>query len=150
MRRKLILLAVLVVLMTMAAASAHAGVTIYSGEPVERDVKVEVDGWDIEFAPGEGPVITEGRIFLPIRAISELLGNDVKWHPENHLVVINRGEIIFQIGEREFTVNGKRRMADVAPFVENGRTKIPLRYAAEALGIDVEWDGETRTASMKR
>ena len=36
---------------------------------------------------------------------------------------------------------------DALPFIdENGRTLVPLRAIAEALGLQVEWDGETRTA----
>lgn len=39
---------------------------------------------------------------------------------------------------------------DVAPFIENDRTMIPLRYVAEALSCDVKWDNKTRTASFTK
>lgn len=39
---------------------------------------------------------------------------------------------------------------DVAPFIENDRTMMPLRYVAEALSCDVKWDNKTRTASFTK
>jgi hypothetical protein len=38
---------------------------------------------------------------------------------------------------------------DAKPFVdENGRTMVPLRPVAEAMGIDVKWDRRTKTATF--
>ena len=40
---------------------------------------------------------------------------------------------------------------DAQPFIdENGRTLVPLRPIANALGIEVEWDGEARVATFYR
>ncbi|MCD8390363.1 MAG: copper amine oxidase N-terminal domain-containing protein [Firmicutes bacterium] len=36
---------------------------------------------------------------------------------------------------------------DVNPIIEDGRTLVPLRAIFEALGAQVEWDGETQTAT---
>jgi len=35
--------------------------------------------------------------------------------------------------------------ADSQPFISDGRTFLPVRAIAETLGVDVNWDGETRT-----
>lgn len=40
------------------------------------------------------------------------------------------------------------KQMDVAPYISNGRTMMPLRYAAYALGIDVQWDDTTKTATF--
>jgi hypothetical protein len=37
-------------------------------------------------------------------------------------------------------VNGQEIKPDVAPQIINGRTMIPIRWVAEALGADVQWD----------
>ena len=34
---------------------------------------------------------------------------------------------------------------DVAPFIENGNVYIPLRFAVEGLGAQVDWDGANKT-----
>jgi|GEM_PF-2759779 len=48
------------------------------------------------------------------------------------------------------TVNGSAvRWTDAAPFIDsNNRTMVPLRAVADALGLTVNWDGNTRTASF--
>lgn len=39
---------------------------------------------------------------------------------------------------------------DVAPFIDNGRTMIPLRGLLEAMGAEISWDGETQTIVVKQ
>ncbi|MFR2892372.1 stalk domain-containing protein, partial [Peptoniphilus grossensis] len=38
---------------------------------------------------------------------------------------------------------------DIAPYIKDGRTMLPIRYVAEALGFDVEWIKSTRTVLLK-
>jgi len=46
-------------------------------------------------------------------------------------------------------VNGKLvSFPDGKPFIENGRTLVPVRFIAEALGYEVDWIQETRTVSI--
>ena len=43
-------------------------------------------------------------------------------------------------------VNGNEiTFTDVAPYIEEGRTLVPMRTIFETLGAVVEWDGETKT-----
>ncbi|MEW6447172.1 MAG: copper amine oxidase N-terminal domain-containing protein [Bacillota bacterium] len=40
---------------------------------------------------------------------------------------------------------------DAAPFIENGRTYVPVRYLALALGVaekDIGWDAKTQTVTL--
>lgn len=37
---------------------------------------------------------------------------------------------------------------DVAPFIHNNRTMLPIRYVAESLGLDVQWMEKTRTVIL--
>ena len=52
------------------------------------------------------------------------------------------------IGSVTYTHNGIMQTAEVAPFIRDGRTMVPLRIVAEALGADVAWDGPTRTVTI--
>jgi N-acetylmuramoyl-L-alanine amidase len=54
----------------------------------------------------------------------------------------------------EATVNlmieGETVTPDAPPMIQNGRTLVPIRVIAEALGAAVEWDEKTRTATISR
>lgn len=58
-------------------------------------------------------------------------------------VVIGSTKLIKNINGVEADVN-----MDVAPFIKDGRTMLPLRYIAEALGFKVDWDRATRTVTL--
>jgi hypothetical protein len=49
-------------------------------------------------------------------------------------------------------VNGKEiSFPDAVPFIdENGRTQVPVRFIAEAMGGQVKWDPNTRTVHIER
>lgn len=47
-------------------------------------------------------------------------------------------------------VNGTLLQPDVPPFIEQGRTQVPLRAVFQALGAEVEWDGATHTVTATR
>ena len=36
----------------------------------------------------------------------------------------------------------------IEPFISNNRTMLPLRYVALSLGLDVDWNNSTRTATF--
>ncbi len=60
--------------------------------------------------------------------------------------------ITIQIGNPEMTVNGIKQEIDpgmgTVPVISNERTLLPVRAIVEALGGTVEWDENTRTASL--
>lgn len=47
-------------------------------------------------------------------------------------------------------LDGEKMTFDVNPFIENDRTLVPFRAIFEAVGAEVEWDGETRTVIAAR
>ncbi|EFM25694.1 copper amine oxidase domain protein [Peptoniphilus duerdenii ATCC BAA-1640] len=63
--------------------------------------------------------------------------------PVKSTVVIGSTKLIKNINGVEADVN-----MDVAPFIKDGRTMLPLRYIAEALGFKVDWDRATRTVTL--
>lgn len=55
---------------------------------------------------------------------------------------------VFTIGQTQYTVNGQAKTAASAPYVKNGRTMLPVRALAESLGLHVQWNGQTKTATF--
>ncbi|WP_338823897.1 hypothetical protein MHOCP_20610 [Moorella humiferrea] len=58
---------------------------------------------------------------------------------------------IFTLGQKSYSSNGQVQEMDVAPLLENGRTYVPLRYLALALGVPeagIGWDPASQTVTL--
>lgn len=88
------------------------------------------------------PFIEGDRTYLPLRFIGEAFGADVNWNPDNQEITLNLNDnvVIMNIGKQTYTVNGEEKTMDVAPFIKEDRTFVPVRYIGEALSKDVYWD----------
>ncbi len=58
-------------------------------------------------------------------------------------------EIKMVIDNPSVMVNGEETVIDVPPTILDGRTMVPIRFVAENLGAEVEWDGATRTVTIR-
>jgi len=101
------------------------------------------------------PVIKNNRTLLPIRAVVEAMGGVVEWSDKDKRVGIEYRDknITLWIGKNIALVNGKGVIIDpqnlnVVPEIINGRTMLPLRFVAESLGCQVEWDDKTKTITI--
>lgn len=62
-------------------------------------------------------------------------------------------QVSFTIGQAAYTVDGQLQTMDVAPFIENDRTFVPVRYLALALGVPndgIAWDGAAQTVTLTK
>jgi hypothetical protein len=60
---------------------------------------------------------------------------------------------VFRIGETKFTLNGVEQTMDVAPYIKNDRTYIPVRFAAQALGVsesNILWNAADQTVLLMK
>ena len=62
--------------------------------------------------------------------------------------------VVFQVGLNEYFVNNQTPgvKMDVAPFVENGRTFVPVRFLSNALGVqnqNIFWFGDTGQVKLQ-
>lgn len=69
------------------------------------------------------------------------------------LVVLSAAMIFFPFkpcdaaSDIKVLLNGTSLSFDVPPIIENSRTLVPFRKICEALGAEVEWDGQTKTVA---
>lgn len=111
------------------------------------DIKLIVDNKDITNL--SGPIIVNSRTLVPIRFISEAIGAKVIWDGDNRTVLVEKENksVFLKIDSRIINYNQGElyQFSDVAPFIINSRTYVPLRLISNALEIGIEWDNETRT-----
>jgi len=111
-------------------------------------VGVIIDGQRVSF--DVPPQMIDGRVMLPFRTISESLGVTVNWNQSEQTITAMKDDIVVKlpIGSVSPTVNGQIVTVDVPALVVEGRTLVPLRFFAEAFGVAVDWDAETRTVHI--
>ena len=52
------------------------------------------------------------------------------------------------IGQEEVSIDGEFFILEAAPFIEAGRTLVPVRFISEALGAEVGWDPDTQQVTV--
>jgi len=113
-----------------------------------EEIKLVIDQNQVDITPA--PILESGRTLVPVRFISEKLGATVNWNPENNTVHIIKGErsVLLRIDNRlvDFYEGAANySLLDVSPKIIGGRTFVPLRLVSNALGVQVNWDGNSRT-----
>ncbi|MBQ7264929.1 MAG: alpha/beta fold hydrolase [Firmicutes bacterium] len=95
-------------------------------------------------------VIEGGRTLVPVRGVFEQLGFSVDWDADAGKAELSDSTRTITIikGGNTFTVNNETVTPDVPQQIINDRFYIPLRAISEAIGADVAWDAETKTAKI--
>lgn len=126
-----------------------AGAMLFSSAVFAADVNVNLNGEAVEFS-NQQPVIVDGRTLIPLRGVFEEVGYVVEWEPETKTATLDNGAniVVVTAGEADFIANGEVKTADVPAQIINGSMMLPLRAIGEGVGGEVEWDAETKTATI--
>ena len=142
MKKKILILWLALLILFNTNALAMAG-----------EVSVIVQGKSLVTDPAA--YIYNGRIMIPLRAVSEHLGGQVAWEALTKTVNIwtdgGLSQIVLTIGKPEAIIakaNMDRQVIlDVPAQIYDGRTFVPLRFVADALGQkNIVWEEKTKTA----
>ena len=92
------------------------------------------------------PYIDSGRTLVPVRYLADALGATTTWDGNTQEVTVSTTiyNIGMTIGSTTLTVDGQAQTMDVAPVINNGRTYLPARDVANALGFSVDWDAANK------
>ena len=124
-------------------------------EAMKNRVLVLVNGNYLHAVAGTGaePFIENGRTLIPLRALADAFGFEVGWEPNEQKITLNKDSlsIMMHIGKPEMLVNGiTETLEDTVPMIKNNLTFLPVRQLAEILGVQVDWDSESRTAAFSQ
>ena len=108
---------------------------------------------EIETQLDAAPVIRNNRTMLPARFVAESFGAAVSWDGATSTAKFTAKDgtvISIRIGATQATVGGKTVALDTPAYIDpaSGRTYLPVRFLAEALGAFVVWNGEISTAYL--
>jgi uncharacterized repeat protein (TIGR02543 family) len=95
------------------------------------------------------PYIEKGRTMAGLRDVANLLGienRNVVWNGNDKTITItmNNRTVQLAVNQNYVIVNGEKIPLDVAPAVRNGRTVLPVAQIARILGIEIQFDINTK------
>jgi len=150
MKKNLTRILCLVLAMTTLMVTGASAASI----PDKTGPDVRVNGELVDFPDGKPYVDENSRTMIPVRFVTEALGADVSWDGPNQTAVIEKDgtTVKIKIGSPELAVitNGKTSTVkmDTAAVVKDGRTYVPIRFVAEALGAKVDYSGTHYTVGI--
>jgi hypothetical protein len=103
---------------------------LYNGRFVEFDVQPRVD---------------EGIPMTPFRHLIEKADGMVEWLKSGKEVNASADgqKIWFKVGDANAKVNGQSFKLEMAPYIDRGRTIIPLSFMRDALKVEIDFDPST-------
>ncbi|WP_274363586.1 stalk domain-containing protein [Paenibacillus thermotolerans] len=111
----------------------------FNGALVEFDTKLEMKNY---------------RTMVPVSAVGKAFGYDVVY--EKGFITMTKGDTMLELipGKAEITSktgDGEPVVTtiDVAPYIKDDRTYVPIRFFSEQFGLDVEWDAATQTVILR-
>lgn len=120
----------------------------------QNSIAVLLDGQALSF--DVEPQIINSRTMVPMRAIFTVLGANVEWVEEHRLIIASKNtsiitmmidQPIMHIGNLETEEQSVIEL-DSPPVIVDSRTLVPVRTISDALGVEVDWDQETRTVIL--
>lgn len=115
---------------------------------VPTPVRIALNDVPVQF--DSAPQVRNGATLAAFRQVYEQAGGRVKWNAARREVRATGGgaTIVVHIGSREVLVNGHKQMLDAPAFIEDGRTFLPIRFVADALGLATHYDAPTGSITL--
>ena len=114
------------------------------GQAAERTVTATVNGEAMD------AILAEGCTYVPLRPFISALDESgtLTWEGATRSAVGSFGGhyLTAEIGTERLCIDGNRLKSPKSIFIREGASYIPLRLAAEALGLSVHWDSEAQCA----
>lgn len=122
--------------------------------PQNNAVKVVLNDEIITF--DVQPKLVNGRTMIPVRALTEELRYQVEYDAAKKSVYLTRNDIRIEllIGQLTMTIeqDGSEKVEksiDIAPYIQEGRTYVPIRFLSEEFGLDVQWNQNNKTVILR-
>lgn len=97
-------------------------------------------------------VEVNGYTYVPFRNLFEALNVTIGWNASTKTITgqADSNTLELQIGSLTALVDGKSVILDAAPFVRNGTSYVPLRFASQSLGLLVQWYPAERAIRLSK
>ncbi len=120
------------------------GLASYNPAYAETKIRALLNGKEIIF--DQAPVIENGTTLVPVRAILEALGLELQYDAKTKAILAKNSEIeiAMQINNKNAYIDRVQVQMEVPAKIINSRTMVPIRFLAEAMELEVSWDGKSK------
>jgi len=122
-------------MLCVSSVSAAGPVMEFNGEAIGKD------------AP---PIIAQVNALVPMRAIFEKSGMEVKWNQATQTATVQSttNSVEVTIGATDGKVNSQAVKLDTAPSIQNNRTMVPISLVKQVLGCKTYINSDNNTVSV--
>ncbi|MGM0885157.1 MAG: copper amine oxidase N-terminal domain-containing protein [Bacillota bacterium] len=135
----------------LIAACAVIGVMCFSTSVLAaEDINIMVKNKELQ--TDSTPVIVQGRVLVPLRAVSESLSASVEWNQQQKTAIVTKWskKASLTVGKKtawfENSAAGELNdevSLDVTVRIINSRVYVPLRFISQQLGYKVDYKNNT-------
>lgn len=108
---------------------------------------VRVDRHDFRAVWPE-PTVVNGHLMWGVGPLFHEVGGKVSMSGREVRVVRGSDTMVFRVGDRRWSFNGRRRDFSVAPMIQDGYVRVPVREIVSAVGGKLTWDRATGVADI--
>ena len=141
--------------LVLAATTLMATTALASNTGAAASPALRVNGAVVDYPDARPYVDENNRTMTPVRFVTEQLGAEVAWNAATRTASIRKDgtTVDITIGSPDLqvtTADGKTEniTMDTAAVLQDGRTYVPIRYVAEALGAYVDYSDAFQTAGI--
>ncbi|MGG4035634.1 stalk domain-containing protein [Paenibacillus cisolokensis] len=117
-----------------------------SAAPVKTPVVLQINDYYVLYTFPKAPYVDQNnRLMIPLRAISELLGSNVKYEAKHKRATIEMDgkKLVVYVGSKQIEINGAIQMMDTVPTIHESAMFVPLRALIDSFELPVKWDKST-------
>ncbi|MEE0434968.1 MAG: stalk domain-containing protein [Peptococcaceae bacterium] len=141
---------------TLGAFLATSAGTLTPAEAADS-ANIIIDGTVYQCDSSCAPQNINGRVYVPLRVVSEGLGHQVEWDNDTRTVFIgskptNIDNTTSVHSSLQIYINGQQLDVDLStgvPYITpTGYTMVPVRIVAENLGASVNWNSSSNSVTI--
>ncbi len=119
--------------------------TLAAGERVKLPTQLKVAYRGVPVTGDAPSMLVGGTGVTAFRFMFEQAGGKLTWDAKRQRVVARKGnsQVVLSIGSNRAKVGDKDVMLELAAFLFEGRTMVPVRFFEAGLNAQVEWDPQT-------
>ncbi|RYG64887.1 copper amine oxidase N-terminal domain-containing protein, partial [bacterium] len=119
--------------------------TLVAGEKVKLPQQLKVSYQGVPVKSDAPSMLVGGTGVTAFRFLFQQAGGKLEWDAKKQRVIAKKGEseVVLTIGSNKAKVGDKDVMMELAAFLFEGRTMVPVRFFEEGLRAQVEWDPQT-------